>query len=42
MFCRVSKSLKDKLAEIKEQLGVEMFAKLIEANEVDLGIWETL
>jgi hypothetical protein len=39
---RVSKSLEDKLAEINEQLGEEVFAKLVEANEVDLGIWEEL
>jgi hypothetical protein len=39
---RVSKSLEDKLAEINEQLGEEVFTKLIKANEVDLEIWEAL
>jgi hypothetical protein len=34
--------LEDKLAEINEQLGEEVFTKLIKANEVDLGIWEEL
>ena len=38
----VKKSLDEKLAEIKEQLGEEVFAKLAEANEADLGIWESL
>jgi hypothetical protein len=35
----VIKSLDEKLAEIKEQLGEELFEKLVEANEVDLEIW---
>jgi hypothetical protein len=35
----VMKSLDEKLAEIKEQLGEELFKKLVEANEVDLEIW---
>jgi hypothetical protein len=38
----VKKSLGEKLSEIKEQLGEGVFAKLVEANEMDLGIWEGL
>jgi hypothetical protein len=38
----VKKSLEEKLGEIKEQLGEELFEKLVEANEVDLAIWEEL
>jgi len=38
---RVSKSLEDKLAQIREQLGDEVFEKLVEANQIDLKLWET-
>jgi len=39
---RTSKSLDEKLEEIKEQIGEEVFAKLVDANEVDLGLWNNL
>lgn len=38
----VKKSLDEKLAEIKEQLGEELFDKLVKANEVDLELWKGL
>jgi hypothetical protein len=37
---RVSKSLEDKLAEIKKQLDEEVFTKLVEANEVDIELFD--
>jgi hypothetical protein len=38
----IKKTLDEKLADIQEQLGDEFFEKLVEANEVDLGIWRYL
>ena len=38
----VKKSLDEKLAEIKEQLGDDIFSKLVAANAIDLKIWENL
>ena len=38
----VKKTLDEKLAEIKEQLGVEVFDMIIAANVVDLEIWDKL
>lgn len=38
----VKKSIDEKIAEIKEQLGDEAFATLVEANKVDLEIWGSL
>jgi hypothetical protein len=38
----LQKSLGEKLADIKEQLGEDTFAKLVEANKVDLELFETL
>lgn len=37
---RVSQSLEEKLAEIKEQLGEEVYGRLIGANEVDLLLYK--
>ncbi|GGP85070.1 sulfotransferase family 2 domain-containing protein [Shewanella ulleungensis] len=38
----VKKTLDEKLSEIKDQLGDEVFSKLLVANEIDLIIWENL
>lgn len=38
----IKKSLEDKLAAIKEQLGEKLFVMLIDANVVDCAIWEGL
>lgn len=38
----VKKTLDEKLSEINEQLGDEVFNKLLVANEIDLNIWENL
>jgi len=38
----VKKSLDEKLSEIEKQLGDVVFSKLIEANKVDLNLWEEL
>ncbi|HDY93959.1 MAG TPA: hypothetical protein ENH67_13775 [Pseudoalteromonas sp.] len=38
----IKKTIDEKLAEIKEQLGDEVFSKLVAANEIDLNIWENL
>jgi hypothetical protein len=38
----ITKSLDDKLAEIRKQLGNELFEELLNENEVDLDLWDTL
>jgi hypothetical protein len=38
----IKKTLDEKLSDIQEQLGDELFAKLVEANGVDLNIWSEL
>lgn len=39
---RTSKTLDEKLKEIEEQVGAEVFAKLVEANEVDMRLYDEL
>ena len=38
----IKKSLDEKLLDIRKLLGEEIFGKLVEANKVDLAIWEKL